>query len=255
MRRRGLPRCAAEQESRVLPALRGGIAPTGCAVKRKRPSTRDPLLCKVAMCPNPKSGVPSDRGMCADHALVRTEGRDICKQAGCGEPCFPPYSAKRCKRHHPSKQLTPIELEVIEEMAQGRKPIEAVQMVTGLPRPEAAKELRKIEKKAEASDLMRAVLEDNGLGIDALAGKISENTDARKTVVTKEGEVIDAGRDYRASNTAIDIALKLGGHYPAKKVEHEGKEGPVFNIQAIVVPQPKPLPLDQPIYTIEKSGK
>lgn len=215
---------------------------------------KDRSLCRRRGCQQPATEKTPIGAMCEAHAKDIPRVTPCCTFPHCRLPVVRPYSAGKCAQHAAHK-LTSVELEVLDSMAKGVKGVDAVVAATGLDRAAASRRLTTMHQKVEFRARVPAALEEAGLTPEHIARQIAENIDAKRIGITKEGDTVDMGRDYKASNQAIALAIKLGGMAP-EKADKVVDRSTTFNIQqAIVVPQPKPLEPDQPVYVIPKDGK
>lgn len=218
----------------------------------KLPKTfrKDPKLCSWRGCKQPWTREIKKGNLCDGHYRIADEARPKCSRPGCGRPVTKPISAGLCLEHQP-KDLTSLELQVLDDMARGIKPVEAVMGVTGLPRVEAARKLTSMSKKPSFRQRVPAAMEATGLTPERLMAELAKNVDAVRVGIDKEGGTVDLGRDYKASNQAIGLAIKLGGMLPEKEQQERAA---VFNIERanIMVPAPKPPEPDQPVFVIKK---
>ena len=217
---------------------------------------KETAKCIVAGCTNKwmtRAGTHANaRGYCPPHWVTAKENPK-CTRPGCTETCADPWTDGLCPAHHPAHtELPPLASQVLAAMRDGTgDPVRAVQLVTGIEsRPKAAEKLEKMSEHLGFSRAVTELMDTAGLTDAWLLDHLKENIEGKKVVVTRGGETVDAGKDIRASNSALDIALKLKNKYPAKEAKDKSN---TINVQVnAILPPLKPPSPDQPVFRIAK---
>lgn len=207
--------------------------------------------CKVRGCmERPASEEPIHRGLCVKHFEKTGDGRLRCTQ--CTKRwCVAPEIDGLCEFCHPAHQdATPHEAQVLEAMRRGESPVLALQQSAGLTPTGARKELSRMRKRAGTARRMHKAMKRNGLDLDSIMRKVSENVNATKRTFNRDGDLVDESPDYRASNQALDMALKAGGHYPGKDRPESKNAEQTPQTAVVIIPAQAPIERDRPIYSL-----
>lgn len=202
--------------------------------------------CKVEGCTEPSR--IHCRGMCLPHFRTVSDGRPKCGHEDCSEIVEKSVDLY-CPNHSEVRRvLSPLQSQVVDAMAGGYDAVGAVAMVTGTDRSKATTKLERMQRDPAFVRAIKDRMAAAGLTDKYLLRRLKKNIEAKKYLLSKDGDVIEVGDDARASNTALDMALKLKGAYPEKEKDANPKT--LINV-AIMVPPERPVDPDQPVFTIK----
>lgn len=188
------------------------------------------------------------RMMCTPCERTIADGRPECARKGC-DSFVDAEPDEYCPEHSEVRRtLTPLQAQVIQAMKNGNDAVGAVQMVTGAEsRTLAASRLNRMTADPKFHRAMKDQMEDEGLTDSYLLQRLKKNIEAKRIVLGPDGEMRDLGDDARASNSALDMALKLKGSYPEKDKQDHSKT----QINVVMMPPEKPMDLKTPVFTIK----
>lgn len=209
------------------------------------------VLCKVKGCREPVlSTRPIHLGMCPRHYERRADGRPRCRS--CRRFAVPPYVERQCEFcANEYQETTPFESHVLQQIRDGKSPLVAVQTSMGpeTTRAQASRKLNRMSKNPGVLRRMRRAMGNLGITEEELLAQLRKNTQAKKAVFNKSGDLIAEVDDVRGSNQALDLFFKLMGAYPGKR---RPNEKPQQHLQAaVVVLPPEQIPAaDETVYRL-----
>ena len=138
-------------------------------------------------------------------------------------------------------RITEKERALVEARASG-KTIQQAADIAGMPLSTARRALQRDELRA----YFVAKLESAGIGLERIIQVIDEGLDAIKYGMTKDGDVVELGKDHQNIVKYADIALRLQDAYPNQRldIEHKVSGAVILRREDVVGDDPFSPPID-----------